>query len=76
MNLLTKVFVNYIVRLHGVYVTNVSHCNACFTSKFWEVFLKAMNTKFLSSTTFHPQTNSQSERIICTLMDMLRLFVL
>ena len=69
---------NYIIRLHGVHVTTVSHFDARFTSESWEAFLKAMSTKFLflSGTTFHPQTNGQSERIIQTLVDMLCLSIL
>ena len=47
-----------------------------FTSKFWNSLHKAMGTKLDFSTTFHPQTNGQSEITIQTLEDMLRVYVL
>ena len=37
---------------------------------FWKSFLRVMRTQ-LMSTTFHPQMDSQSERIIQNLEDML-----
>ncbi|KAH9801781.1 Endonuclease [Citrus sinensis] len=46
--------------------------DARFTSTFWEKLHKAMGTRLKFSTTFHPQTNGQSERMIQTLEDMLR----
>ena len=47
-----------------------------FTAHFWKSFQKAMGTRLTMSTTFHPQTNGQSERTIQLLEDMLRACVL
>ena len=47
-----------------------------FTAHFWKSFQKAMGTRLMMSTTFHPQTNGQSERTIQVLEDMLRACVL
>ena len=47
-----------------------------FTAQFWKSFVKAMGTRLTMSTTFHPQTDGQSERTIQVLEDMLRAFVL
>ena len=37
----------------------------------WKSFQKAMGTRLSMSTTFHPQTDGQSERTIQVLEDML-----
>ena len=42
----------------------------------WKSFQKAMGTRLMMSTTFHPQKNGQSERTIQILEDMLRACVL
>ena len=47
-----------------------------FTAHFWKSFQKAMGTRLTMSTTFQPQTDGQSERIIQVLEDMLRACVL
>ena len=47
-----------------------------FTTHFWKSFQKAMGTRLAISTTFHPQTDGQSERTIHVLEDMLRACVL
>ena len=43
---------------------------------FWKSFQKAMGTQLTMSTTFHPQTDGQSEITIQILEDMLRACVL
>ena len=47
-----------------------------FTAHFWKSFQKAMGTWLTMSTTFHPQTDGQSEMTIQVLEDMLRACVL
>ena len=69
---LAELFVQEIVRLHGVPVSIVSDRDARFTSKFWRSLQQALGTKLHFSTAFHPQTDGQSERTIQTLEDMLR----
>ncbi|KAA0059240.1 putative DNA/RNA polymerases superfamily protein [Cucumis melo var. makuwa] len=54
----------------------VSDRDPRFTSKFWPSLQKAMGTGLKFSTSFHPQTDGQSERTIQTLEDMLRACVL
>ena len=65
-----------IVRLHGVSVSIVSYQDSMFTAYFLKSFQRAMGTRLMMSTTFHPQTDGQSERTIQTLKDMLRACVL
>ena len=42
------------------------------TAHFWNSFQKTMGTRLTMSTTFHPQTDGQSERTIQVLEDILR----
>ena len=71
-----RLYIREIVRLHGVLVSIVSDRYPKFTVHFWKIFQKAMGTRLTMSTTFHPQTNGQSERTIQVLEDMLRACVL
>jgi hypothetical protein len=73
---LAELYVNEIVRLHGVPVSIVSDRDPRFTSRFWGSLQKALGTKLNFSTAFHPQTDGQSERTIQILEDMLRACVL
>ncbi|KAJ4981600.1 hypothetical protein NE237_032437 [Protea cynaroides] len=73
---LAKLYVDNIVRLHGVPESIVSEKDPRFTSKFWEGLQKAMGTTLKFSTAFHPQTDGQSERTIQILEDMLRACVI
>ena len=65
-----------IVRLHGVPVSIVSDRDPKFTTNFWESFKRFMGTRLMMSTSFHPQTDGQSEMTIQSLEDMLRACVL
>ncbi|GJT06019.1 putative reverse transcriptase domain-containing protein [Tanacetum coccineum] len=47
-----------------------------FASHLWQALQKALGTKLHMSTTYHPETDSQSERTIQTLEDMLRACVM
>ncbi|GKC14652.1 putative reverse transcriptase domain-containing protein [Tanacetum coccineum] len=47
-----------------------------FTSRFWKSLQSALGTQLDMSTTYHPETDGQSERTIQTLEDMLRACVI
>ena len=72
LSTLSQLYIREIVRLHGVPLTIVFDRDSRFTAKFWQSLQKAMGTKLNFSTSFHPQTNGQSERVIQILKDMLR----
>ena len=65
-------YIREIVRLHGVLISIMSDRNPRFTTHFW----KAMGTRLTMSTTFHPQTDGQSEKTIQVLEDMLQACIL
>ncbi|KAJ4973036.1 hypothetical protein NE237_006210 [Protea cynaroides] len=73
---LAKLYVDNIVRLHGVPESIASNRDPRFTSKFWEGLQMAMGTTLKFSTTFHPQTDGQSECTIQILEDMLQACVI
>jgi hypothetical protein len=53
-------FIN-IVRLHGVPQSMVSDRDPVFTSTFWRELMRLTKTKLHMTTTFHPQSDGQSE---------------
>ena len=73
---LAQLYVDEIVRLHGVPVSIVSDRDPRFTSRFLPSLQTALGTRLHFSTAFHPQTDGQSERTIQTLEDMLRACVM
>ena len=73
---LAQLYVEEIVRLHGVPILIVLDRDPKFTSRFWSSLLDAMGTRLHFSTTFHPQTDGQSKRTIQTLEDMLKACVI
>ncbi|KAA0037490.1 retrotransposon protein, putative, Ty3-gypsy subclass [Cucumis melo var. makuwa] len=73
---LARLYVDKIVSQYEVPVSIVSDRDPRFTFKFWPSLQKAMRTGLKFSTSFHPQTDGQSERTIQTLEDMLRACVL
>ena len=69
---LVELYVDEIVRLHGVPLSIVSDRDPRFTSRFWKELQLALGTRLNFNTTFHLQTNEQSERLIQVLKDMLQ----
>ncbi|GJT29802.1 putative reverse transcriptase domain-containing protein, partial [Tanacetum coccineum] len=73
---LAKIYIDEIVRRHGVPVLIISDRDGRFTSCCWQTVQKALGTKLDMSTAYHPQTDGQSEHTIQTLEDMLRACVI
>ena len=72
MDRLAKMYVSEIVRLDGIPLSIVYDRAPRFTSRFWKEIQSALGTRLNFSTTFHPQTDGQSERVIQVLEDMLQ----
>ena len=71
MDQLAELYVDEIVRLHGVPLSIVSDKDPCFTSRFWKELQSALGTRLNFSTKFHSQLDGQSERLVQILEDML-----
>ncbi|GAU37549.1 hypothetical protein TSUD_369970 [Trifolium subterraneum] len=69
---LAEIYVEQIIRLHGIPSSIVSDRDPKFTSRFWESLQEALGTKLRLSSAYHPQTDGQSERTIQSLEDLLR----
>ena len=67
LNKLAELFLIKIVKYHGVQVSIISDQDPRFTSKFWVAFQETIGAELLYSTSYHPQTDGQSERTIQTL---------
>ncbi|GJS20600.1 putative reverse transcriptase domain-containing protein [Tanacetum coccineum] len=76
MERLARLYLNEIVARHGVPISIISDRNSRFTLRFWQSMQEALWTHLVMGTTYHPQTDGQSERTIQTLEDMLRACVL
>ena len=72
MDRLARLYVDEIVRFHGVPLSIVSNRDPRLTSRFWKELQFALGTRLNFSTTFHQQTDGQSESLIHMLEDMLR----
>ncbi|GJR07093.1 putative reverse transcriptase domain-containing protein [Tanacetum coccineum] len=72
MERLARLYLNEIVARHGVSIAIISDHDSRSTSRFWHSMQEALGTRLDMSTAYHPQTDSQSERTIQTLEDMLR----
>ncbi|GJX16186.1 putative reverse transcriptase domain-containing protein [Tanacetum coccineum] len=72
METLTRLYIKEIVSQHGVPISIISDRDSHFTSRFWQSLQSDLGTQLDMSTTYHPETDGQSERTIQTLKDMLR----
>ena len=76
VEVLAELYVDQIVKLHGVPSDIVSDRDPRFTASFWEALQEGLGTKLFRSTAFHPETNGQTEKTIRTIEDMLRMCIL
>jgi hypothetical protein len=71
-----EIYIDQIVRLHGIPRTIVSDRGAPFVARFWEQLQESLGTHVIRSSAYHPQTDGQTERVNQILEDMLRACVL
>ncbi|GJZ01215.1 hypothetical protein Tco_0519176 [Tanacetum coccineum] len=69
---LARMYLKEVVTRHGIPVLMIYDRDPRFVSNFWRSLQNALGTNLDMSTTYHPQTDGQSERTIQTLEDMLR----
>jgi hypothetical protein len=69
---LIELYITRIMCLHWVPKKIVFDRGIQFTSRFWERLHEAMDTRLNFSSTYHPQTDGQTERVNQILEEMLR----
>ncbi|GJW09186.1 putative reverse transcriptase domain-containing protein [Tanacetum coccineum] len=71
-----RIYIGEIVARHGVPVSIISDRDGRFTSRCWQTMQKALGTRLDMSMAYHPQTDGQSERMIQTLEDTIRAWLI
>ena len=59
----TRLFLKNVVKYWGLPKFIISDRDSRFTGKFWMELFKLMGTELHFSTSFHPQTDGQTERV-------------
>ena len=67
-----SIFLDTIFRLHGMPESIVSDRDPRFVATFWRQLFNLVGTKLLMSTTAHPETDGQTERVNRVLVGILR----
>ena len=70
-----RLFIQHIFRLHGMPSDIISDRDSKFTSNFWCALFENLGTTLKFSSSFHPQTDGQTEVMNLTLLDMLKAYV-
>jgi transposase InsO family protein len=69
---LAELYISMTVYPYGVPKKIVSDRGTQFNSKFWERLHETLDTQLCFSSSYHPQTDGQTERVNQILEDMLR----
>jgi hypothetical protein len=72
---IVEIFMKEIFRLHGIPKMVISDRDVKFTSAFWKELFAGINTKLNFSTSYHPQTDGQTERTNQIIEYMLYMYV-
>jgi len=67
-----RLFLDSVVKLHGMPERIISDRDPRFTAHFWKAFWAGLGTTLSMSTAYHPQTDGQTENANRTLEIMLR----
>ncbi len=57
-----RFFLNGVIKLHGVPSKIITDRDSCFVGHFWTALMKNLKVTQALSTSFHPQTDRQSEK--------------
>jgi hypothetical protein len=58
-----QAYVDHVYKLHGLPYVIISDRDKVFTSLFWQQLFKITNTTLNMSSSYHPQTDGQTERL-------------
>jgi transposase InsO family protein len=70
-----KIFMDQVYKLHGLPTSIVSDRDPIFTSNFWRELFSLAQVTLRMSTTYHPQSDGQTERVNQCLETFLKCFV-
>lgn len=71
-----KVYMEHIVRVHGIPKKIISDRDPVFTSSLWRAMQRELGTQLNFSSAYHPETDGQTERVNQILEDMLRMYIM
>nr|GFC52253.1 putative reverse transcriptase domain-containing protein [Tanacetum cinerariifolium] len=69
-------YLKEVVTKHGIPVSIICDRDPRFSSNFWKLLQKDLDTSLDMSNAYHPEINRKSKRTIQTLKDMLRAYVI
>jgi hypothetical protein len=70
-----QLFLTNIYKLHGMPQAIISNRDKIFTSQLWQELFRLTDVRLLMSSSYHPQTDGQTERVNQYLETFLRCFV-
>ena len=73
--LLLILYFKEIVKLHGVQKTITSNSDSKFVSHFWHTLWRKLGTTLQFNSSYHPQTDRQTQVVNLSLGNLLRSFV-
>jgi hypothetical protein len=70
-----ELYVDHVFRLHGLSREFITDRDSCFTSAFWQEVTILFGTRTVMLSSFHPQTDGQTEKVNQILETYLRQYV-
>jgi transposase InsO family protein len=71
-----EIYIDLVVRLHGVPKTILSDRGTQFVARFWAQVHESLGIKLIHSSSYHPQTDGETERVNQIVEDVLRAYVI
>ena len=73
---IAEIYMREIAKLHGIPKAIVLDRDTKFCSNFWRGLFKGFGTHIKFSTTYHPHSNGQTEKVNQVIEDILRMYVM
>ncbi|KAJ9515073.1 hypothetical protein QJQ45_012601 [Haematococcus lacustris] len=70
-----QLFIDHVYKLHGMPAELISDRGSLFTSVFWREVMRRCGSKLALSSSYHPQSDGQTERYNRVLEEMLRHYI-